>query len=145
PRSRIALISCFLVSGSALNWNGNPSSPTEAAWPGTAVFGAVTASASEPRATTPSGNCLIPPSRYALNLGLSCISWRQAETEKAVVRQTPSPNSFNLFFDIGHLFRPQAFEKGASLRRVVSRIVRFDAQKEPVLRRAGEARHIEDR
>src|SRR5262245_20216778 len=188
PRSSISMISFLRVYGSALSLNGNPSSPTEPTCPGTAVLGAATASASEPRATVPSGGCRFAPSSFASNRGLSCMSWRQAETEKTAARQTtrlsrltierlgvgadlrvcPSlsrpaasghtrrsaprlflgplrPVIFKLFFDIAHLCRSQALEEDASPRPVVHRIVRFDAQEEAVLRRAGEARHVEGR
>src|SRR5262245_61485259 len=145
PRSSISMISFLRVSGSALSLNGNPSSPTEPTCPGTAVLGAATASASEPRATVPSGGCRFAPSSLASNRGLSCMSCRQAETEKTTARQTTRLAIFNLLFDIAHLCRSQALEEGASPRPVVHRIVRFDAQEEAVLRRAGEARHVEGR
>src|SRR5262245_60913115 len=124
PRSRISRISFLRVVASALRLNGNPSSPTDPAWPGTAAFGAATASASEPRATVPSGGCLFAPASLTSRRGLSCMSWRQAETEKTVVRQTNRPRIFKLLFDIAHLFRPQPFEEGASPRLIVFRIVR---------------------
>src|SRR5262245_16677022 len=145
PRSSISMISFLRVSASALSLNGNPSSPTEPICPGTAVFGAATVSASEPRATVPSGGCRFAPSSLTSYLGLSCMSCRQAETEKTAARQTTRPSIFNLLFDIAHLYRPQASKEVASLRPVVHRVVRFDAQEEAVLRRAGEARHVEGR
>src|SRR5262245_55608745 len=144
PRSRISMISFLRVSGSELSLNGNPSSPTDPTCPGLAVLGAATASASEPRATVPSGGCRFAPSSLASNRGLSCMSWRQAETEKTA-RQTTRAAIFNLLFDITYLCRSQALEEGASPRLVVHRVVRFDAQEEAVLRRAGEAGHVEGR
>src|SRR5262245_21135740 len=143
PRSRISMISFLRVSGSELSLNGNPSSPTDPTCPGLAVLGAATASASEPRATVPSGGCRFAPSSLASNRGLSCMSCRQAETEKNTARQTTRAAIFNLLFDIAYLNRSQAVEKDASPRIVVHRVVRFDAQEEAVLRRAGEAGHVE--
>src|SRR5215510_6464030 len=188
PRSRISMISFLRVSGSALSLNRNPSSPTDPTCPGTAAFGAATASASEPRATVPSGGCRFAPSSLASNRGLSCMSCRQAEPAKTAARQTSrlskltierlgvgadlrvcpglcrpaasgqtrrsaptlflgplSPVNFKLFFDIAHLYRSQALEEGASPRLVVLRLIRFNAQEEAVLRRAGECRHVECR
>src|SRR5262245_52270197 len=194
PRSRISIISFLRVPGSALSLNGNPSSPTEPTCPGTAAFGAVTASASEPRATVPSGGCRFAPSSLASNRGLSCMSCRQAETAKTAARQTSRlrsltierlivgadlcvcpdlrvcpglrrhaasgqtrrsaptlflgplrPVIFTLLFDIAYLYRSQSLEEGASPRLVVHRVVRFNAQEEAVLRRSGEAWHIECR
>src|SRR5262249_9965754 len=145
PRSRISMTSLLRVAASALSLNGNPSSPTELAWPGVAAFGAATASASEPRAIAPSGGCRFAPSSLTSIRGLSCMSCRQAETEETTAREKNRPKIFNLFFDIDHLFRPQALEEGAGLGFVVFRIVRFDAQEEAILRRAGEVRHVEDR
>src|SRR5262245_35926803 len=145
PRSSISMISFLRVTGSALSLNGNPSSPTEPTCPGTAAFGAATASASEPRATVPSGGCRFAPSSLASNRGLSCMSCRQAEPAKTAARQTSSAVIFKLFFDIAHLYRSQALEEGASPRLVVHRVVRFNAQEEAILRRAGEGRHVECR
>src|SRR5262249_34013200 len=145
PRSRISMISFLRVPGSALSLNGNPSSPTEPICPGTAAFGAATASASEPRATVPSGGCRFAPSSLASNRGLSCMSCRQAEPAKNAARQTSRPAIFKLFFDIAHLYGAQALEEDASLRLVVLRVVRFNTQEEAVLRRAGEGRHVECR
>src|SRR5262245_13882000 len=136
------MISFLRASGSPLNLTGNPSSPTEPACPGTAALGAATARASDPRATVPSGGCRFAPSSLTSKRGLSCMSWRQAETEETVARQTTRPNIFNLFFDMAHLYRSKALEEGASPGFVVFRVVRFDAQEEAVLRRAGESRHV---
>src|SRR5262245_3739559 len=127
PRSRISMISFLRVSGSELSLNGNPSSPTEPTCPGTAAFGAATASASDPRATAPSGGCRLAPASLTSNRGLSCMSWRQAEIEKTAARQTIRPVIFKLFFDIAHLYRSQPLEEGASPRLAVHRVVRFDA------------------
>src|SRR5262245_3623867 len=144
PRSRISMISFLRVSGSALSLNGNPSSPTEPTSPGTDVFGAATVSAREPRATTPSGGCRFAPSSYACKRGLSCMSWRQAETRKTA-RQRTRPDIFNILFYIAHLYRSQALEDGAKLGPAVVRVVRFDAQEEAILRGAGEIRRVEGR
>src|SRR5262249_7586990 len=113
PRSRISMTSFLRVAASALSLNGNPSSPTELAWPGVAAFGAATARASEPRATVPSGGCRFAPSSLTSIRGLSCMSWRQAETEETTARKKNRPKIFNLFFDIDHLFRHQALEECA--------------------------------
>src|SRR5215471_12770633 len=73
------------------------------------------------------------------------MSWRQAETEKIAARQTTRPVMFNLLFDITYLYRSQSFEEGASPPLVIHRVVRFNAQEEAVLRRAGEIRRVESR
>src|SRR5688572_21929658 len=76
--------------------------------------------------------------------GASCMSWRQAPSARQPAAISSSGRAW-LRRNVGYSYRVQGLQK--LLRRIALelRVGDFDAEKEPVARRARERRHVEHR